>query len=84
MLEALPYRATPTPLRPSLLCPPRLHVSSRPVVAGNTPLHLACDRGLVGKARLLLEWGADVNCLNEAGAVPAEVMKYRTDVTAWL
>lgn len=42
-------------------------------VAGNTPLHLACDRGLVGNVRLLLEWGADVTARNEAGALPADV-----------
>ncbi|CAM9302776.1 unnamed protein product, partial [Hapterophycus canaliculatus] len=40
---------------------------------GNTPLHLACDRGLLGRMRLLLKWGADADVANEAGAVPAEV-----------
>ncbi|CAN0348869.1 unnamed protein product, partial [Ectocarpus sp. 12 AP-2014] len=36
-------------------------------VAGNTPLHLACDRGLLGNAKLLMEWGADATAKNEAG-----------------
>lgn len=50
----------------------RRHVAVH-AVAGNTPLHLACDRGLIGNVKLLLEWGAEADVKNEAGALPAEV-----------
>lgn len=74
------FRPFPRPRR----APPRVNASpcSAPhltlphriaLVAGNTPLHLACDRGLVGNVKLLLEWGADADARNETGAVPAEV-----------
>mmetsp|Transcript_932 Transcript_932/g.1405 ORF Transcript_932/g.1405 Transcript_932/m.1405 type:complete len:336 (-) Transcript_932:180-1187(-) len=35
--------------------------------AGNTGLHLACDRCLVEKVKLLLEWGANPNLRNARG-----------------
>lgn len=34
---------------------------------GFTPLHLACEAGLLENAKILLEWGADVNKLTKNG-----------------
>ena len=39
-----------------------------------TALHLACDRVLVDKVRLLLEWGCDPAKCNEPGQIAAEAI----------
>jgi ankyrin repeat protein len=41
-----------------------------PTSAGNTPLHWAAETGRLDLAKLLLEYGADVNAKNQAGQTP--------------
>mmetsp|Transcript_55388 Transcript_55388/g.120724 ORF Transcript_55388/g.120724 Transcript_55388/m.120724 type:complete len:107 (+) Transcript_55388:1267-1587(+) len=38
--------------------------------AGNTALHVACAEGSEAAAKMLLEWGADVNPTNNCDATP--------------
>ena len=49
----------------------------------NTPLHLACRFGCTANAKLLIEWGADVNALNDLGSTPLllALQRRQPDVT---
>ncbi len=50
--------------------------------AGNTPLHLALDRGMPGIAFLLIDHGADLDAATPAGVTPVSLAVFRDETAA--